>query len=338
LKPAIAFAVIAMAMAVSPHVAWADDSAPPKPGLPDIQRPFDQVKPERQLSIAKNADWVAIGRDAVWVGGAGPNSVHRIDPRTNIDTLTVPLPGEPCAGLALGFESTWVPLCGTHQSVARVDVHTGRITAAIPMGPAEEGGIATSADSVWFTADDKGTLIRLDPRTNGVRQTIQIAAGSHNPIVDDGKLWITSVERSLVTDIDAHTGAVIATVPTGPRPRFLAAGAGSIWTLNQGDGSVTRIDAKTRGTIATIKLGVPGTGGDIAYGADRVWVTMLGVPLTVIDPKTNKPVVQWVGPGGDSLRLGHGSIWLTGYRAGTLSRIQPRAALDGSEPTANRSR
>jgi YVTN family beta-propeller protein len=327
-----------MFTAVLPRSAQADDAPTPKPGLPGIQHPFDQVKPTAQLAIAKNADWVAIGRDAVWVGGAEPNTVHRIDPRTSADTLTVPLPGEPCAGLALGFDSLWVPLCGTSQSVVRVDVRNGRIIATIPMGPTGEGGIAASDDSVWFTTDDKGTLVRIDPRTNRVRQTIQIAAGSHNPVVDNGKVWITSLERGLVTEIDAHTGAVIATVPTGPRPRFLTAGAGSIWTLNQGDGSVTRVDAKTRNAIATIKLGVPGTGGDIAYGANRVWVTVLGMPLTVIDPKTNKLVIQWVGPGGDSLRLGHGAIWLTGYREGTLSRVQPRAALGVSDSTANRAR
>jgi virginiamycin B lyase len=45
------------------------------------------------------------------------------------------------------------------------------------------------------------------------------------------------------------------------------------------------------------------------------------VPLTAIDPRTNKVVRQWVGPGGDSLRVGHNSIWLTNYKQGTLSRF-----------------
>jgi virginiamycin B lyase len=45
------------------------------------------------------------------------------------------------------------------------------------------------------------------------------------------------------------------------------------------------------------------------------------VPLTVIDGTTSKVIRQWVGPGGDSLRFGHNSIWLTDYKRGTLSRI-----------------
>ena len=37
-------------------------------------------------------------------------------------------------------------------------------------------------------------------------------------------------------------------------------------------------------------------------------------------------VVRFAG-GGDSLRVGHGAIWLTDYRAGTLSRIRTADAL-----------
>jgi virginiamycin B lyase len=30
---------------------------------------------------------------------------------------------------------------------------------------------------------------------------------------------------------------------------------------------------------------------------------------------------QWAGPGGDSIGFGHDAIWLTNYKAGTISRI-----------------
>jgi YVTN family beta-propeller protein len=94
----------------------------------------------------------------------------------------------------------------------------------------------------------------------------------------------------------------------GSKPRFLAIGGGSIWTLNQGDGTVSRVDEKGRRVTATIQVGIPGAGGDIGYGAESVWPTVFGVPLTRIDASTNKVVRQWVGKGGDSLRYGFGSI------------------------------
>src|SRR5262249_27632822 len=98
-------------------------------------------------------------------------------------------------------------------------------------------------------------------------------------------------------------------------------GAGAIWTLNQGDGSLTRVDAASRNAVHTIPLGTPGHGGDIAYGGGLIWTTMVKTPLSVIDPEAPKLLCQWVGPGGDSLGIGHEAVWLTDYHGGTVSRL-----------------
>jgi hypothetical protein len=42
---------------------------------------------------------------------------------------------------------------------------------------------------------------------------------------------------------------------------------------------------------------------------------------------TNKVVRQWVGQGGDSLRFGYHSIWLTDYKKGLLWRIPEKQVL-----------
>lgn len=319
IKWLLAYSAVAAAIAAQPESD--------KTGIPDRQRPFSEVRISASFPISGHADWVLILPREVWVGGAEPNVVHRIERRRDRDATSIPLPGEPCAGLAAGFASLWVPLCGDRQSIVRVDLRSRRIVATIPMGPAAEGGIAVSRNSVWFTVDDGGSLVRLDPRTNRIRQTVRIAPGSNNLIVERDIVWITSIDHDLVTAVDARRGAVVATVPTGPRPRFLTSGDGAIWTLNQGDGSVTRIDAQTRRSVATIALGIPGHGGDIAYAHGIVWATSIGFPLTAIDASTNRVKIQWAGLGGDSLRVGHGAIWLTDYRAGTLSRIRTADAL-----------
>ena len=73
--------------------------------------------------------------------------------------------------------------------------------------------------------------------------------------------------------------------------------------------------------MATITLGIPGPGGDICYSADSVWASVFDVPLSQIDVKTNKLLRQWVGRGGDSLRFGQDSLWLTDSRRGLIWRI-----------------
>ena len=308
----------------APAVAQGSASKPniARPGIKEVQLPFDSLKPEATFKIGENADWVEITDDAVWVASSNPASVHRVDPNTNKEVAVVPVPGDPCAGLVFGFGSLWVPLCGKPNSLARVDTRTNRISAILPFGPAgDEGGITISGDSVWIVTDNAGSLLRIDPATNQVRQRISIAPGSYNPWFSADTVWITGTTANVLTAVDAVTGEVVATIPVGPGPRFLTAGSGSVWTLNQGDGTVTRVDARSRRVTATIKVGIPGPGGDIAWGAGLVWTSVFKVPLTAIEGTSNQVIRQWIGLGGDSLRFGHNSIWLTDYKQGTLSRF-----------------
>jgi streptogramin lyase len=303
--------------------AVAGEPIPAKPGLPDLQHDYADLKPLAQFLVGETADWVQFTKGAVWVGASGPFAVHQIDRDRNRDIAQVNLPGAACAGLAAGFGSLWVPLCGDKPALARINLKTYRLSV-LPIGPAAaEGGIAASLDSLWLVTDSSGSLARIDPQKGTIRQTVTLPAGSFNPIFSDGVIWVSCFAGNTVTAIDARSGRLLGSVTVGPHPRFLTAGAGSIWTLNQGDGTVSRIDSKRRRLTATIALGLPGPGGDIAFADGRVWVTMSGVPLTLIDAATNRPLRQWVGPGGDSLRVDHRTVWLTDYKAGTVSRIVP---------------
>jgi virginiamycin B lyase len=284
-----------------------------------------ELQPVAVIRLGKTADWVAIAPGSVWVGSTGPTAVHRIDPGTNKLVATVELPGEPCAGLAVGFGSVWVPLCTQTPALAKVDATHNVLLAVFEPGPAAaEGGITTSNDSVWLVTDKAGSLARIDPATGLVRQIVKVPAGSYNPRFYEGKVWVTRAEGDEITAVDASSGAVLGATKTGPGPRFLVSGAGSVWTLNQGDGSLTRVDANSRQAIHTVLLGTPGHGGDIAFGAGLIWTTMPGVPLSAVDGATSRLLCQWVGPGGDSLGVDHGAIWLTDYHGGTVSRLRLR--------------
>lgn len=297
--------------------------------LPGPSRSIAELHPTAVLHLGKTADWVAIAPAAVWVGSTGPNAVHRIDPATNKLVATVELGGEPCAGLAVGFGSIWIPLCGKPSALAKVDAARNVVSAVFQPGPAAgEGGITTSTDSVWLVTDKEGSLARIDPDTGAVRQTVRVPPGSYNPRFHDGRVWVTRADGSEITAVDASTGAVLGTTKTGPGPRFLTSGAGSIWTLNQGDGSLTRIDSHSRQVTRTIALGTPGHGGDIAFAGGMVWTTMWKVPLSAVAAADSKLLCQWAGPGGDSLGIGHDAIWLTDYHGGTVSRLELQDAVN----------
>jgi len=289
---------------------------------------ISELTPLAKIHLGKTADWVATTDDAVWVGTTGPDGVAQIDPHTNALVAAIPLPGSPCAGLAVGFGGLWVPLCAKPNTLARVDLRSRDVTIVPGAGPADrEGGITASDDSVWLVIDGRSTLARIDPDTLRIRQRIVLPAVSINPLFSDGLLWITRSTGAEVTVVDADRGTIVGAVGTGPKPRFLDAGAGSVWTLNQGDGTLTRIEVKSRRAVATVPLRIPGHGGDVKVGHGIVWTSMVKVPLSATDAKTGKVLCQWTGPGGDALGVSRDALWLTDYSAGDLYRFDLDGAL-----------
>ena len=297
---------------------------PPRPGVstPGVKRDIAGITPLAVFPVEGTPDWQVLTDDAVWVANGPKNTIHRLDPATNKVAAVVTVGQKPCSGLAAGFGSIWVPNCGDH-TVSRVDAKTNQVTTTIPVGPAEsEGGIAAGAGSVWLVTDKKGVLSRIDPVTNKVAAEVAVPAGSAACIFAEGAVWVTTPEANLLTRVDPATNQAVAKIQVGPGPRFLTAGGGSVWTLNQGDGTVTRVDSATGKVLAQVEVGVPGGGGEIAYGMGHVWVTVFQIPLSEIDPATNAVVRQWTGAGGDSVRVGHGSIWLSNLRQQNVWRIE----------------
>lgn len=333
----------AWSLIASAAVALSAQGAPPpapKPRTgvadPSVKIPADKLLPVATFDIPGAPDWMVLD-EHLWISNAPRNNVTRIDPKTNKIVEHIDVGKRPCSGLAAGFGSIWVPNCGD-KTVSRIDLKTGKVTATWAQTIANsEGGVAVGAGSFWMMADNKGALVRVDPKTNAVIKTIQIAPGSFAVAFGGGAVWITSHEQSVLTRVNPQTNAVDATIPIGSHPRFLAIGEGSVWTLNQGDGTISRVDMKSNKLIANIEAGLPGGGGEIAVGAGSVWVTMMQIPLTRIDIATNKVVQQFVGKGGDSVRFGFGSVWLSDLEGGKLLRLDPariKATKPDSTPVA----
>lgn len=319
---AVLSAFLLVAAAQTPATHAQGPKFPKKTGVstPGIQHDIQELKPIATFPVAGHPDWMAVTEDAVWVTSSSANHVVRLDAKTNQPGVIVTLP-KPCSGLATGFGSLWIPSCGDHNLV-RVDVETGEKQGVVAAGPADsEGGIATGAGSVWIVTSAESDLVRIDPTTNAVVAHIRIPAGSFNPIFADGFVWISSNKGGTLVRVDPKTNSVVGQTPVGPMPRFLTAGAHSVWVLNQGDGSVARVDTASGKRTALIQAGIPGFGGEIAFGAGSVWATVFEFPITRIDPATDTVTGQWHGAGGDSIRCAHGSVWLTSLMGAKVWRL-----------------
>ena len=300
-----------------PHASPAQLFNLPLPAVTDL--------PRTTIVTGGGPDWMATGSGAMWIANISLKEVERIDAATNAITARIKVDGVPCSGAAFGFSSVWIPLCenGKGTSVARIDAATNRVAATLPIAPANsEGGIAVSRDSVWMATGDT-TLSRIDPASDKVRQRVTVPPGSQNPVYADGVVWITSKASNLVTAVDAAHGHVVARVRVPGGPHFVGAGGSAIWTIGQNDGVVTRIDPRAKRVVARINANIAGFGGDVTYGAGYVWTTLVDVPLTKIDPTTNRIVAQYYGRGGDAIHFNYGTVWLADYNNHLVWRIRP---------------
>ncbi len=321
---------VAMAVLTIPGLLMASETVaraqerkfPPKTGVqaPGVQHDIGELHPVATFPVQGHPDWMALTDDAVWVTSSSANHVVRLDAKTNQPGVVVTV-AKPCSGLVVDFGSLWIPSCGDH-SLVRVDATTGVTQATIAAVPADsEGGICSGAGSIWMVISNESDLVRIDPATNRMSAHIRVPPGSFNPVFVQGSIWVSSNTGGTLVRVNPTTNSVVSETPVGPGPRFLTVGAGSVWVLNQGDGTIARVDAETGKRTALITAGIPGLGGEIAFGDGAVWATVFDFPITRIDAATNAITGQWHGAGGDSIRVGHGAVWLTSLTGAKVWRL-----------------
>jgi virginiamycin B lyase len=285
-------------------------------------------------------DFALTVRDTVWVSGVEPGIVGYDDatgqPRASASTQAVPL------AMEQGFDSLWA---GEQSGVAigtvvRIDVRDGAAQARIPVpspGLRPESSLAVTDEAVWglVAGPDANSrrLLSIDPATDTVRGTFPAPRAAQALRGGFGSLWVTTSNESVVR-VDPAGGSTLATVATGSGSRFMTVGHDAVWVMNQNDGTVSRIDPDTETVVATVRVSAgPICGGDVAVGADAVWVRT-GIELaTAIDPTSNK-VVRVLGPaaGSGSIAVTDGAVWITAHDVFAIHRVPLPRSLAGSSP------
>jgi virginiamycin B lyase len=296
--------------------------------LPRAQRqPLSELPITARIKVPPGPAWLEMGFGSLWVTITNSKEVLRIDPDTNKVIATIRVGSKPQLGIGIGLGSVWIADI-KDKSIKQIDPQTNQVihTFAVKLPKETEGSIGVGEGSLWMLTNEGGTdsetLSRIDPISGEVSADIQVNAGSHAALVAFGSVWVSSTAAGSVLRVDARNNAVVAEIPVHGDPRFLAADEGAVWVLSQGDGSLARIDPLTNKVSATIDVGVPGAGGDVSIGENFVWVAAQGVPLSQIDPRTNRLVRQFAGgKRDDTLRVGFGSAWIVDELHGEIWRV-----------------
>jgi len=199
--------------------------------------------------------------------------------------------------------------------------------AVFPVPGVPDWTIATK-DAVWVSNKPKGTISKLDAKTNTVTATVEVGKQPCSGIAYGfGSLWAPLCGDKAVARVDEKTNTVVATIPVGPANSEggITTSKDAVWmaTGEAGD-KVVRIDPKKNKVVAEIP--VAAGSHTVDYGDGAVWVTQSGGNLlTRIDAKTNKVTdTIEVGPKPRFLTYGEGFVWTLNQGDGTVSKVDPK--------------
>jgi streptogramin lyase len=323
-----------VAVVVASTVLLGCSSTPPppaKPGAGAITRVGDDFL---RLDGDDIFGDVAAGGGSVWM--ATLEGLIQVDPATMDATWHTDL--APGRNIVYAFDSLWVSVS---SGLVRVDPVSLEEIATIRIEEPE--GLAADEGSIWTSQHGSRVALRIDPRTNKVMETIDVASADSpssapmDPSVVDGDIWVAMGNGTEVVRIDA--ARKVTRIDVGREVLAPAvATPESIWFSNwlTPDRRVTRIDRAT-GVVSSAELPAsalarPGeVGPGIYVGGDTLWFPTTGGTMVAIDPVTFD-VLGTIPLQGSVPRKAveyDGAIWVASESNGSLERIPLERLVEG---------
>jgi hypothetical protein len=226
-------------------------------------------------------------------------------------------------GLAYAGGAVWVT---QHHGldVVKIDPATNAVVGrtAVASGDEQPGRFAHLDEALWQVdySASPGAIIRLDPATGAVSQTLTVPGEPCCSLaVGGGSVWVATPfdGPGAIYRLDAQTGAVTARIGVD-QPTVGVFGAGAAWGTSGVD--VIRIDATTN---AVTRFSVGPDPFVQAFAAGSIWVST-DSGLVRIDPASGAVSARIRGLGG-WVAFDGTSIWTSGSHDGFdgLWRIDP---------------
>lgn len=189
--------------------------------------------------------------------------------------------------------------------------------------------LSAGLGGIWMSY---GTVVeRIHPQTGKLVKEIKVPQGPcEASVIGFGYLWTATCEKPGIVRIDPKTNR-IAGFASLPIPSSfdgeasIGAGAGSLWLMLEGEGctscELARIDPKTMKVVRRIPVA---DGGEaVRYGLGSVWVTNPYKDIVQqVDPRTNRVVASAKVPGNPLFfAVGEGAVWVLSQQDGKVTRI-----------------
>jgi len=215
-----------------------------------------------------------------------------------------------------------------------VDV-LARVLAVIPVHATPSAGLDADNSAIWVPSDLDGSISRVDPLTNEVSATIQLATSRSCTLcwgavtTHAGSVWATSSSARLaLLGIDPSSNRVTTSMPLPVFPSaVLSTSDGLVWVASVLDSAVVKFDPLSQQVQARIGIPRPSR---LAAGNGAVWV--ISIPddaadgrVVAIDTRTDQIVANVeVGVQPTAIAFGEGSVWVVDEGRQRLQRIDAR--------------
>ena len=162
--------------------------------------------------------------EELWVQKGGEQVLVRVDPDTGLELERFDdIPG---SYAAKDGDLVW-SLVQDDQTVVVTDLSTGEVVASIEV-PAEPKQIVITGGSVWVACDTSGVLVRIDPETYEVVDTVDVGGGAVELELGFDSLWVRNRILELVR-VDPETGASSRASKDSPTARRWACRSAAGW-------------------------------------------------------------------------------------------------------------
>jgi streptogramin lyase len=203
--------------------------------------------------------WMFTEGDELWVQKGAELVLVRVDPDTGRELER--FEGIPGFTVAKDGDTIW----GFDEAgdVVQVEMATGDVLGSVDV-PDEPKQIVLTADSVWVACDAGNALVRIDPDTYEVVDTIDVGLGPVELELGFGSLWVRNRQLELVR-VDPKDGSVLAKLNGfAMSPSLgLSFGGGFVWASRLT--GMAAIDPESNEIVREISL--PG-----AYFMDSYWL------------------------------------------------------------------
>ena len=235
------------AAAVTVALATQDDDPPPRAKAtptPSVEPPPFSTRTTERIGDRPNA--IALVGDELWIASANSKWLTLVSAESGKELSDHVEVGTDIRALVGDRDSVWLAR-GSTKEVVRIDARTRRVVAELPV-PGTPTAVAVTDNGLWVAVSDDGggaTLLRYDPGTGALRQSIAVREGIGGIVAGAGAVWVVKAATDKLSRVTPGADHLTDWASLPGEVGSLSYGDGALWLTLPAEDAVAKVEART---------------------------------------------------------------------------------------------